>query len=64
LIVYGTKQGNIGAIELTKDEAIVRWETDFAFENKSAVSHIKVASLKEGALHLVLSREDGVIEVY
>jgi len=31
LIIYGTKSGNIGAIELTKDEAIVLWETDYTF---------------------------------
>ena len=64
LLVYGTKSGNIGAIELTADEAIVLWETDFAFEGKSIVSHVKVASLKEGALNACVSREDGSIEVY
>lgn len=64
LLVYGTKSGNIGAIELTSDEAIVLWETDFAFENKAIVSHIKVASLKEGVQNICVSREDGSIEVY
>jgi hypothetical protein len=43
LIIYGTKNGTIGAVELTKDEAIVLWEVDFTFEGKSAVTHIKVA---------------------
>jgi hypothetical protein len=66
LIVYGTKNGNIGAVELTKDEAIVLWETDFTFEKKSGVSLIKVASLSpdEGPNHLIVTRDDGHIEVY
>lgn len=64
LIVYGTKSGSIGAIELTKDEAIVLWETDFTFETKSIVSHIKVAQLKEGTQNIVVTREDGLIEIH
>lgn len=66
LIVYGTKNGNIGAVELTKDEAIVLWETDFTFEKKSGVSLIKVASLSpdEGPNHLIVTRDDSHIEVY
>jgi hypothetical protein len=29
LVVAGTKSGNLAAIELTNDEAIVLWETDY-----------------------------------
>lgn len=43
LLVFGTKAGSIGAVELTTDEAIVLWECDFTFDGKSSVSHIKVA---------------------
>lgn len=42
-MIYGLKNGGIGALELTKDEAVVLWETDFTLEGKAAVSHIKVA---------------------
>ena len=64
MIIYGTKNGTIGAIELTKDEAIVLWEVDFTFEGKSAVTHIKVAQLKEGTDNILVSRDCGLIEVY
>jgi len=64
LVVYGTKSGNIGAVELTEDEAIVLWETDYSFENKSIVTHVKVASLKEGISNICLTRDDGAIEIY
>jgi len=64
LLVYGTKSGGIGAVELASDEAIVLWEVDCTFEGKSAVSHIKVAQLQEGQQHVVLTRDDGTIEIY
>jgi len=64
LLVFGTKSGNIGAIELTIDEAIVLWETDYQFENKSIVTHVKVASLKDGVNNICLTRDDGSIEIY
>lgn len=65
VLIYGTKNGGIGAIELNSDEAILLWETEeYGQGDKAAVSHIKVASLKEGSTNLVLTREDGLIEVY
>lgn len=64
LLIFGTKSGNIGAIELTIDEAIVLWETDYQFENKSIVTHVKVASLKDGVNNICLTRDDGSIEIY
>lgn len=65
ILIYGTKNGGIGAIELNSDEAILLWETeDFRFGEKAAITHIKVASLKEGSSNLILTREDGMIEVY
>ena len=48
LLIYGLKNGSLGAVELTSDEAVVLWEADFAFEGKAAVSHLKVAQLQEG----------------
>ena len=64
LLIYGSKSGNIGAIELMQDEAIVLWETDFAFENKGIVSHIRIAPLKENETNFCLAREDGCLEIY
>jgi hypothetical protein len=40
MLIYGLKNGSIGAIELTKDEGIVLWEYD-VMDSKSAVAHIK-----------------------
>jgi hypothetical protein len=64
VLIYGTKSGGIGAIELTQDEAIVLWECDFTFDGKSPVSHLKVAQLREEQNHIVISRDDGTIEIF
>ena len=55
--------GNIGAIELGHDEAIVLWEVDYSEQTKAPVSIVKVATLKN-ALHLVVVRDDSTIEVH
>ena len=49
IVIYGLKNGNIGAVEIGHDEAILLWEIDTtsADEDKAPVSHIKIASLKE-----------------
>jgi hypothetical protein len=64
LIVFGTRNGGIGAIELTRDEAIVLWETESVFDTKSAVYHIKVAQLASVNYNIVVTREDGLIEIF
>ena len=64
IICYGLANGNIGAIELGKDEAIVLWEVDCsADQQKAPVSIVQVATLKE-ALHLAVVRDDSTIEVH
>ena len=65
-MVFGLQNGNVGALELQEDEAIVLWELDCNSEgNKAPVSHIKVAQLKDGHPPcIVLVREDSVIEIY
>ena len=60
LLIYGCKNGRMGAIELTKDEAIVLWENEV--HGKSSISHIKADSL--GDQNIVLARDSGDIEVY
>lgn len=63
ILIYGTKNGNLGAIELTPDEAIVLWETDFNIS--SGISLLKVARLSQtGNDHAIVSRDDGTLEVY
>ena len=64
IVCYGLSNGNIGAIELGHDEAIVLWEVDCSAEQpKAPVSIVKVATLKD-ALHLVVVRDDSTIEVH
>ncbi len=44
ILLYGLQNGNIGAIELSRDEAVGLWELDCnSEENKAPVSHLKVA---------------------
>lgn len=63
-MIYGLSNGNIGAIELGQDEAIVLWEVDCSSEqSKAPVSIVKVATLKD-VLHLVVVRDDSTIEVH
>ena len=45
LVIYGLKNGGIGALELTNDEAVVIWEADYSLKGKAAVAHLKVAQL-------------------
>lgn len=61
MLIYGLKNGSLGAIELTKDEAIVLWEYD-VMDNKSAISIIKCENLVEQ--NIILARDGGEIEVY
>jgi hypothetical protein len=63
-LIFGLKNGGIGALELTNDEAVVLWESDCSNEGKAAVSHLKVAQLQEGVQNIVVTREDGLIEIF
>lgn len=57
-MIYGCKNGSIGAIELTKEEAITLWE----LEGEGSVSLLCCDSLKEQNICLV--RENGEIELF
>lgn len=61
MLIYGLKNGSIGAIELTKDEGIVLWEYD-VMDSKSAVAHIKCENFVDQ--NIILARDSGEIEVY
>ena len=61
LLVYGCKNGAVGAVEMTRDEAIVLWEN--SSHNKGAVTFITTDSLFTQQ-NIILSRESGEIEIY
>ena len=64
IVCYGLANGNIGAIELSREEAIVLWEVDCSADQpKAPVSIVKVAALKD-SLHLIVVRDDSTIEVH
>ena len=62
MIIYGLRNGTIGALELTltEDEAVILWEEEC---EAAPVSVIKTTELS-GQQHLILSRDDGTIEMY
>ncbi len=66
ILLYGLQNGNIGAVELSRDEAVGLWELDCnQEENKAPVSHLKVAQLKDNQPECcILVREDSYIEIY
>ena len=64
LLIFGLKNGGLGALELTNHEAVVLWESECSIEGKAAVSHLKVAQLQEGVQNIIVTREDGVIEIF
>ena len=48
ILIFGLQNGNIGAIEVTSDEAILLWEIECSQdEDKAPVSHLKIAQLKD-----------------
>ena len=61
IICYGLQNGNIGAVELGHDEAILLWEVDLT--GRAPVQILKVASIKDKP-HVVVVRDDSTIEVH
>ena len=61
IICYGLQNGNIGAVELGHDEAILLWEVDLI--GRAPVQILKVASIKDKP-HVVVVRDDSTIEVH
>lgn len=63
-LVYGTSDGKVGLIELGLEEPQQKWE--LANEKKySGVSCVDCYDItSDGVMDLIVSREDGVVEVY
>lgn len=63
-ILYGTSDGKIGAIQLGLEEPIPKWE----LPNKKKMSGVSCLDnfdiTNDGTVDLIVSREDGVVEVY
>ena len=66
VVLFGLQNGNIGAVELQRDEGVFLWEVDCSQEEtKAPVSHIAVAQLKaNSAESCIIVREDSSIEIY
>lgn len=63
-IIYDTSDGKIGAIELGLDEPIPKWELPNT-KKMSGVSCLDNYDItNDGTVDLIVSREDGVVEVY
>lgn len=63
-ILYGTSDGKIGAIELGLEEPIPKWElpNDKKHSGVSCLDSYDITN--DGTVDLIVSREDGVVEVY
>ncbi len=63
-VLYGTSDGKCGLIELSLDEPVPKWE--MANEKRlNGISNIDSFDVtNDGIMDLIVSREDGIIEVY
>ena len=63
-VIYGTSDGKVGLMELSLEEPIPRWE--LANEKRLAgITCIDSFDItNDGVMDLLISREDGVVEVY
>uniref|UniRef100_A0A914XPM1 Bardet-Biedl syndrome 7 n=2 Tax=Plectus sambesii TaxID=2011161 RepID=A0A914XPM1_9BILA len=63
LVLYGTKDGRIGLVDLPVKNGMVRWET--ITQSSSAVTTMHCYPLtRQGGLDLVIGKDDGLIEIY
>lgn len=63
-VVYGTSDGKVGLIEITMEEPLPKWELPNE-KRQSGVSCIDSYDItNDGIMDLLVSREDGTIEVY
>ena len=63
-VIYGTSDGKVGLIELGVDEPIPKWElaNEKRLAGVSCVDSFDITN--DGVMDLLVSREDGVVEVY
>ena len=62
-VIYGTSDGKVGLIELTHDEPIPKWElpNEKRLPGVTCIDSFDITC--DGVLDLIVSREDGLIEV-
>jgi Bardet-Biedl syndrome 7 protein len=63
-ILYGTSDGKVGLIELGLDEPIPKWEIPNEKRLAGITSLDSYDITNDGIMDLLVSREDGVIELY
>ena len=62
---YGLKNGGIGCVELTRDEAMPIWSLEGSQTNGSPTAIIKAAGEgSDGSYQFIVGRVDGTIEMY
>ena len=63
-VLFGTSDGKIGLIDLSFDEPMNKW----GLPNEKKLSGVSCLDsydiTKDGCMDLIVSREDGVVEVY
>ena len=66
VILFGLQNGNIGAVELQQDEAMVLWEKESTDGDSNApIQHLKVAQLRDKQPEsCIVVRDDSSIEIY
>ena len=63
-VFYGTSDGKVGLIEITMEEPLPKWELPNE-KRQSGVSCIDSYDItNDGIMDLLISREDGTVEVY
>ena len=63
-VLYGTSDGKFGLVELGLDDAVPRWEHLNEKRHAGITSIDSFDITNDGILDLIISREDGSIEVY
>lgn len=63
-MLYGTSDGKVGLIELGLEEPIPKWElpNDKRLSGVSCIESFDITN--DGVMDLIVSRDDGLIEVY
>lgn len=63
-ILYGTSDGKVGLIELSMEEPLPKWELPNE-KRLAGISGMDCYDItNDGVLDLIISREDGTIEVF
>ena len=63
-MLYGTSDGKCGLIELSLEEPVPKWELGNEKRLTGITSIDSFDVTNDGVMDLIVSREDGIIEVY